>query len=114
MYELLSSFVNEISQSKLLAQLVGDKELDVCVIGEEGQWLIHISKDKLDLQSYEGDKENIVVIKGNNEALRLLLNGDDFLLSMKKRGELEVTGNLKELLLLESIFYLSKTMSKNS
>src|SRR5690554_1237410 len=109
MYEILSSSVKQIKGSNYLDRLLGSNVLDVHILCEDEKWLVHFSQDEISIGSSIDEVPGKVTIKGNRESLRLLFNGDDFLLSMQKRGEIEVSGSLQDLLLLESIIYLSKS-----
>ncbi|MDQ0257612.1 hypothetical protein J2S74_005074 [Evansella vedderi] len=113
MHQLLSSTIEKIRKASHMHELLDKADLKVCFICEEEQWLVHFQGRNVHIES-KLDSVGDVVIEGSLEAFRLLLNGDDFLLSMKKRGELGISGNLKDLLLLESILYLSKGSTKTS
>lgn len=108
MHELLSSSINRIKQSDNIKRLLANEQLVVSIQCEEEQWYIIFSDTEIQIRSFHSEIENGISIEGSIEAMRLLLNGEDFLLSMQKRGELKVQGDLKSLLLLESIFYLGK------
>ncbi|MFA9559847.1 hypothetical protein ACERII_21270 [Evansella sp. AB-rgal1] len=108
MYQLLSSSVERIKNSPHMSEMLGKSSISVCVICEDEQWLVIFRGRDIEIESVKSTVGD-VVIEGDLEAYRLLLNGEDFLLSMKRRGELGVSGNLKDLLLLESLWYLSKS-----
>ncbi|MCD8509803.1 MAG: hypothetical protein LRY73_07970 [Bacillus sp. (in: Bacteria)] len=107
MHELLSTVAEKIRGSSHIKELLAEADLSVCFVAEEERWLMVFSEGHVNLD-YQANGNSDVVVEGDMEALRLLLRGDDFLLSMKKRGELKAEGSLKNLLLLESILYLSK------
>lgn len=107
MHKLLSSSIETIRKTAHTNELIAKANLSVCFICDEEQWIVKFSGKDIRIESVF-DIVGDVVIEGSIEAYRILLNGDDFLLSMKKRGELGVSGHLKDLLLLESILYLSK------
>lgn len=107
MHGLLSSVLEKIRDSAQLTKIIDNSDLTVCFMVEDERWFIFFQEGHVHME-YQADTDGDVVIEGNMEAIRLLLNGDDFLLSMIKRGELQADGSLKNLLLLESIFYLSK------
>ncbi|WP_198283989.1 hypothetical protein [Evansella cellulosilytica] len=88
-------------------ELVDKAFINVCFICDEEQWIVRFNGQNIDIESVK-DTVGDVIIEGDIESLRLLLQGEDFLISMKKRGELGVSGQLKDLLLLESLLYLSK------
>ncbi|MDG5788928.1 hypothetical protein QA612_15840 [Evansella sp. AB-P1] len=107
MYQLLSASVERIKNSTHINEILEKTELVVCFFCENEKWLVRFGNQTIEIESVF-DHVGDVIIEGDLEAIRLLLKGEDFLLSMKNRGELEVNGGLRELLLLESLFYLTK------
>ncbi|SDZ64117.1 SCP-2 sterol transfer family protein [Evansella caseinilytica] len=107
MYQILSSSVGRMKQSAHMQELLEKTKMVVCMICEDEQWVIHFDGKDINIDEVTETPAD-VVLEGNGEALQLLLTGEDFLLSMKKRGEIGVSGRLKDLLLLESLLYLSK------
>ncbi|PYZ95763.1 hypothetical protein CR205_15335 [Alteribacter lacisalsi] len=109
---LLTSSIKRMRKTENLLRLLDETTLDVCLICQEERWLLSLNGEMISISPYENEKSE-VTISGENEAMAVLFRGDDFLLSLRKRGELTVTGRLRHLLLLESLWYLSKDLKSS-
>jgi hypothetical protein len=63
--------------------------------------------DVLLLDDYD-ERETTCVIKGQHEAIDSLFEGKDKLRNLIRNGQLKVEASFRTILLLESIFYLTK------
>lgn len=110
MKTLLIHMIEGMKKTAHLRELLGKHDVIVEIIyGDEHWYMQLVGKDsKLSLTADKSD----IVIQGEEEELKLLFRGEDFLLAMKRREDLYVEGSLKHLLWLESLFYLSKKTKK--
>ena len=69
--------------------------------------IIFIHNGEIQLKTQSNESEDLL-IEGNKASMQILLNGEDFLASMKKRGDIVVSGKLKDILLMESLWYLTQ------
>ncbi|WP_096436767.1 hypothetical protein [Alteribacter populi] len=106
MESILFSSLQRMQRIEQLQSLLNRTNLEVCVICDENKWYFSIKGQRNDVRPFTGEKSD-VVIEGRLEELKQFLYGDDFLLSMKKRGQIGVEGCLNDLLTLESLWYLS-------
>ncbi|TMW72457.1 hypothetical protein [Alteribacter natronophilus] len=112
MRNVLTSSIKRMRKTENLLRLLDETTLDVCLVCEEESWLLSLNGDTISIAPYEDEKSE-VTITGEQEAMHSLFMGDDFLLSMKKRGDLAVSGRLKHILLLESLWYLSRGLKSS-
>ncbi|MBM7096980.1 hypothetical protein JSY36_14685 [Bacillus sp. H-16] len=109
MKKLLTSSIKRMRKTDNLLGLLDETILDVCLICNEESWLLSLTGNTISISQYDNETSH-VTIHGDREAMKTLFNGDDFLLNLKKRGDLSATGRLRDLLLLESLWYLSKDL----
>ncbi|MGJ9384079.1 MULTISPECIES: SCP2 sterol-binding domain-containing protein [Salipaludibacillus] len=110
MNHLLIKSMEGMTKTSHLRELLKKHHLIVQVKYLEKRWYMNLdNKDfKLTLDEDVCD----IMISGDEDELKLLFRGEDFLLAMKRRGDLEVEGSLKHLLWLESLLYLSQKTVK--
>ncbi len=104
MKTLLMSVINGMDKSEHTKPLLTKQQLQLCIVSEDGMWNIFFDGES---PRFIENETSDVVIEGSNDALTQLIRGEDFLLAMRRREELNVTGSLKHLLWLESLFYLT-------
>ncbi|UCZ52571.1 hypothetical protein LGQ02_17410 [Bacillus shivajii] len=111
MKEVINEFINRVREKDALQKLMMNRVLTVSFNNE--QELCYLMVDNNLLKIVSGlDCDSHVIIEGSEDDLKELLYGEDFLLSMKKREDLKVKGKLKDLLLIESLFYLANTSDR--
>lgn len=111
MRTLLISAIEGMKRSEHMKPLLKKEQLQLCIIFEEETW--YLLFDGHDPRFISKEKElSDVVIEGDRDGLTQLFRGEDFLLAMKRRGDISVTGSLKHLLWLESLFYLTDVVMK--
>ncbi|WP_026688446.1 hypothetical protein [Alteribacter aurantiacus] len=112
MKTLLTSSIKRMRKTENLLGLLDEMTLDVCLICNDESWLLSLNGNTISISQYDNEISQ-VTIHGDQKAMKTLFDGEDFLLSLRKRGELSVSGRLRDLLLLESLWYLSKDMRLN-
>ncbi|MBU9712977.1 SCP2 sterol-binding domain-containing protein [Evansella tamaricis] len=109
MEQILMDSFDRMRQAGHIEGLLGKAQLEVSIVLEEMNWLVKIHGSDIRVERVlESPETADVLIKGEKDDLQSLFRGEDFLISMKKREALTVEGDLKDLLLLESLWYLSK------
>ncbi|WP_096190085.1 SCP2 sterol-binding domain-containing protein [Evansella halocellulosilytica] len=104
MEKLLLGLVKQLHNTSTIKPLL-KTNVTVRLKNDIEEWLLIVDGGDLKIEkAFQGNSD--VTIEGDEEIIHQLLTGHDFLLSLKKRDELNVTGKLKDLLLLESLFYL--------
>ncbi|PYZ92894.1 hypothetical protein CR194_14725 [Salipaludibacillus keqinensis] len=106
MRTLLISTIDQMNQSKHMEKLLKKHQLHLCVISEDESWNISFERDLVYLTSLHIDQPD-VVIEGDEDILKQLFLGEDFLLAMNRRRDLGVKGSLRKLLWVESLLYLA-------
>jgi len=105
MRTLLISAIENMEKSEHMKSLLTKYSLQLCIVsGEETRYILFDGHAPRIVS--EVSELNDVVIEGDRESLTQLFRGDDFLLAMKNREEIAVSGSLNHLLWLESLFYL--------
>ncbi|MBU9722177.1 MULTISPECIES: hypothetical protein [Bacillaceae] len=108
--QIVANAVDRLRKARHLEGLLEKANFNICInSGDHGTWMLHFRESEVILKNLIDDEESYDIrIEGESKQLSELLQGDDFLLAMKNRGDISVTGSLKDLLLLESLLYLSK------
>ncbi|WP_093055291.1 SCP2 sterol-binding domain-containing protein [Salipaludibacillus aurantiacus] len=105
---LLASVINDMKQTDRIRKLVKKYEITLLISCGSENWFIAFIGIDTGIVRGNGAAPD-VIIKGDEDSLKMLFQGEDFLLTMRRRGELEAKGSLKYLLWLESLFYLCHT-----
>lgn len=109
MENLLIDSAERIKKGEHIARLVKKADITFFIKCEEDSWFVHLCNGEFEIRKQSAeDKGDWLVIEGNPSSIKRFINGEDFLLSMKRRGELKAEGKLRQLLLLESIWFLTK------
>lgn len=106
MRTLIISAIEGMKRSEHMRPILKKEHLQICIVFEEESWYLLFDGKAPRFISREKELSD-VVIEGDRDGLTQLFRGEDFLLAMKRRGDISVTGSLKHLLWLESLFYLT-------
>ncbi|HEY2419897.1 MAG TPA: hypothetical protein VGI04_00685 [Neobacillus sp.] len=107
MNEAVQNFIQTINGRDHVLQLLDNTELHVRLVeGEEGI-LIALNNGKVYLQQETDSTLPVYEINGD---IKQLLNGTETLRSLVQKGKINITAPFRTILLLESIFYLTKAM----
>ncbi|WP_280769430.1 hypothetical protein [Salipaludibacillus daqingensis] len=106
MRTLIISVIEGMKKSEQIKPLLTKHKLQLSIVSEDRTWHILFDGSNPRFISDVEDSSD-VVIEGDNDALKELFLGTDFLLAMNRREEIHCTGSLKYLLWLESLFYLT-------
>jgi SCP-2 sterol transfer family len=107
MIESIKTFVEAFQAQSHLLPLIQGVDLKVQLNGWERSFLLHIKNGTITLvhSSDQVDCE----IGGDQIALNQLLEGKERMRILERNGQLKVSAPLRTMLLLESIFVLTKT-----
>ena len=107
MEHLLNNSIERIRNAAHTRNLLHKADVSVCLKCEEFIQVIFIHNGEIQLKTQSNESEDLL-IEGNKDSMKILLNGENFLTSMKKREDIVVSGKLKDILLMESIWYLTQ------
>ena len=102
MQAILQSVRSNIQNQQHLRQMVKKVSKTIILSSESGEWQLTLS------EPVHEKKNSRIVIKGPEEILLQALMGEIPLRQLQRLDRLKIQGNFREILLLESLFILSK------
>jgi hypothetical protein len=105
MFEILERFTEVVSNEPHLKPILPTKPLFVCLQSGYNLHFLEISTGQCHV--YKDCRERTDLwIKGEEEALRSVILGSEKLRKLESRNDIKVTGCLKDILMLEALFFL--------
>jgi len=111
MIEALKTFQIAIKQQRHVLPLLEHIDLRVNMVCEQRSFQM-IIKDREIFILHDNDSEELrpkAEIRGDLHAMRQLLEGKERLRALERNGHLSISATIRMTLLLESIFYLTKS-----
>ena len=102
MQAILQSVRSNIQNQQHLKQMVKKVSKTIILSSESGEWHLTLS------DTVHEKKNSRIFIKGPEEILLQALMGEIPLRQLQRLERLKIQGNFREILLLESLFILSK------
>jgi hypothetical protein len=117
MQELIELFLSTIKKRNHVQKLLENSGgLKIKLVCEDSQDFLVLNYGESFLVNNNDNYTEACVINGNRDSLYLLLEGKEKLRDLIKKCKIEVYATFRTLLLIESIFYLTKidrSYSKN-
>jgi hypothetical protein len=106
--ELVQLFVKNLERKKHIFELINHVKLVLTIESDWESYSIFITNGVVSMSPTTIEKNSAKVkIQGNTEAISSLLNGSLKLREGANRDELHIVGSFRQILLLESVFYLA-------
>ncbi|MCM3115186.1 hypothetical protein M3610_07775 [Neobacillus sp. MER 74] len=109
MIEVLKTFQLAIKQQGHLLPLLEHIHTRVNLICEQNTYQIFMKDREIFILHDSKETQTIPEIRGDLYAMRQLLTGEERLRTLERNGQLSISAPIRTTLLLESIFYLTKT-----
>jgi hypothetical protein len=110
MEESVQAFLIKINKQKHVLELIKNLEnLSIILIAENLIVAFTITNKELYILENENEAVNICEISGKTKDLQDLLSGEEPLRVLLRQGKIRVSTSFRILLLLESLFYLTKS-----
>jgi hypothetical protein len=114
MMESVRDFIMTIKKRNHVLQLINTIDyLSIRLVSGDMSLLFAITNGELLMIEDESGEINTCKISGEMEAIKALLEGNEKLRVLLNSGLLKISAPFRTILLLESIFYLTKAENKN-
>ncbi|WML45913.1 hypothetical protein [Neobacillus sp. PS3-40] len=114
MMESVQNFIMTIKERNHVLQLINTIDfLSVRLVSGNMSLLLAITNGELLMIEDEDEEINTCKISGEIETIKTLLKGNEKLRILLNRGLLKIYAPFRTILLLESIFYLTKAEKRN-
>nr|WP_263324979.1 SCP2 sterol-binding domain-containing protein [Neobacillus sp. Marseille-Q6967] len=109
MIDPVQNFLMSINKRGHVLKLIEKLELNIRLVMDQKDFVLAFTNGAVSLLDHTKNTE--VTISGHQESVSLLVEGKEKLRSLIKEGQLQVAASFRAVLLLESIFYLTKAES---
>lgn len=109
MIDPVQKFLMSINKRGHVLKLIERLELNIRLVIDQKDFVLAFANGTVSL--LEDTKDTEVTISGHQDSVSLLVEGKEKLRSLIKEGQLQVAASFRAVLLLESIFYLTKVES---
>lgn len=111
MQDYIEKFSKSLRSKKHLLQLVQTKDLGIIFDTGEDRAFLHFKDGEIVDKESNNSRKELVQLRCSREALNDLLDGTCKLRDLSKMNEIKVKASFRNVLLVESLFYLSKSGS---
>ncbi len=109
MNEIIQRFLRSINERGHILQLVTNKELAITIVCGQQTNTIGFKNGTSFIPHTAGDPAASYYISGEMEAIKQLLEGKETLRYLVRKGWITISAPFRTILLLEAIFYLTKS-----
>lgn len=107
--DIITCFLQKLKELSHLTPLLPQRNLILKLSSEKTSFLLSVSEKGLHLKKVEYEEDLYdISIKGSETSICRLIMGHAKLTRLIKTGEITAEGSYRNILLLESIFYLGK------
>jgi hypothetical protein len=109
MIEAVQGFMEAVRERSHVRKLIENVDmLNIRIITDNKNSVLAIRHSEVLLLDDHWEKNVTCTICGREESINILLNGREKLRNLIRNGQLEVIASFRSLLLMESMFYLTK------
>ncbi|WP_042353912.1 hypothetical protein [Bacillus rubiinfantis] len=108
MSAIMFQFIKTLKKKEHIRPLLKGLDMLVTIATDDKKYHLVFHNGNVTLQEVSNETQTKIIISGSTEAIDLLLMGRERLRVLEKIGSLQVKSSLRNALLLESIFYLTK------
>ncbi|WP_160722445.1 hypothetical protein [Bacillus sp. USDA818B3_A] len=106
MEQLAEDFINRFNLQGHTLGLIKRADLRVKISCDSGTFILEIKNSQIVLKNHH--QQNCYQIAGDYHTLKQLFEGTERLRILERKGQLTIEAPLRTILLLESIFFLTK------
>lgn len=103
-------FVEKLNRKESLKPLLRNASLSLVLTCQNESYFMELKNNRFSWRRMKDDKPDIW-LTGDRTSISLVTEGEILLREAKKRGSIQLEGSLRKILLLESLFFLSKSRS---
>ncbi|MBM6618885.1 hypothetical protein [Bacillus suaedaesalsae] len=107
MLELLNSFVRLVTKQSHLKPILPVSPVRICLQSGYKLHFIEISTTAC-LVTNDSQARIDIWVKGDDQAISSLILGNEKLRKLEIRNEVKITGKLRDILMVEALFYLTE------
>ncbi|WP_428911118.1 hypothetical protein [Niallia sp. Krafla_26] len=108
MIELIKLWTEQVNRKQALRTMIKDLCFSFQLKMGKKDITVKIEKSRIHLEEYSRPQDSTRRLEGNEELFLSIILGERKLREAVKRNEITTTFSIRELLLLESLFYLGK------